>query len=127
MIKGLGRPENRHVLHELRTAREWGVPLSTIRGNGTPGVWKPQDRFAAMALLEYETTLHACGFPVDVAMHPEMGGYFEVDDTNVCAACAALDEYRRERANDQPIPGQVLRVINTWPQDEPLPPLPVNS
>jgi hypothetical protein len=124
VIQGLGRPENRHILQELRTAREWGVPLSTIRGNGTPGVWKPQDRFAALALLEYEATLHACGYPRDLAFNPDMSGWFEVDDTNSCAACAALDEYRREHESDPPIPGQVLHVINTRPDDDPVKPWP---
>lgn len=125
MIEGLGRPENRHILQELRTARAWGVPLSTIRGNGTPGVWKPQDRFAALALLEHEASLHVCGEPRSLAFNPDMSGYYEVEDGLVCAACAALDEYRKEHAEDAPIPGQVLHVVNTrTAEDPPLAPWP---
>lgn len=122
MIEGLGRPQNRHILQELRTAREWGVPLSTIRGSGTPGVWKPQDRFAALALIEHEASLHACGVARNLAFNPDMSGWFEVDDTLTCAACAALEEYRRNH-EDTP-PGQVLHVVNTRPDNDPVKPWP---
>ena len=118
MIKGLGLPENRHILQELRTARAWGVPLSTIRGNGTPGVWKPQDRFAAIALLEHEASLHVCGFPRDVAFDQKNSGYFEVKDGETCHACAALAEYRHAHANDPEIFGQQLHV-ELEPHDDP--------
>lgn len=46
-------------------------------------------------------------------MHPDMAGQYEVDDSVVCNACAAEDEYHR--THKDMAPGTVLRVIDTDP------------
>lgn len=111
MTKGLGKPENRHILLQLQTARAWGVPLGTIRHGRDPQVWTPQDRQAAAALIEYENSLHTCGFPRSESFDQSKSGFYEVDNTLTCHACAALDEYRKGHPNGEP--GQVLFLKDT--------------
>ncbi|MDR6861978.1 hypothetical protein [Phycicoccus sp. 3266] len=112
MIQGLGKPRNRHILLQLRTAARWGVPLGTIRHGRDPQVWTPQDRQAAVALVEFENSIHTCGHPQSESFDQAKSGFYEVDDTLVCHACAALEEYRK--ANPQAAqPGQVLFIRDT--------------
>jgi hypothetical protein len=62
----------------------------------------------------YQADLHRCGHPKSRAMHPDMAGEFEVDDSITCYACAAEDEYRKAH-KDIPA-GAVLRVVDGAPE-----------
>jgi len=50
------------------------------------------------------------------------GGWYEVDDSTVCEACAALEKWRSE--NETPEPGVVPVVVDKRPDDRPLGPRP---
>ena len=52
-----------------------------------------------------------CGFPIEVAWHSELDGWFEVEEY-VCVACSA-------RKGEQ-VTHKIVR--NTWPPEKPLPP-----
>lgn len=106
------------LLAELRTARAWGVPHSTIHGSENPGRWTGPDRQLAVGLTLYEADLGPCGHPHSVSTDDEMDGWYDVDDDTTCHACAARDRWARE--NQEPPPGALVGVINTRPT--PLPP-----
>lgn len=56
-----------------------------------------------------------CQIPREIAFDPENDGWFEVDDSTVCGACAELDRYEKEHEKNPPEPGTLLRVIYTRP------------
>lgn len=113
MIGGLGRPHNRHILTQLRTARDLGVPVSTIRHGHPSNDWsRISDREAAVALTEYEDSLHSCGHPAGRAFDDDADGEYEVRHL-VCQACAAMDRLRQEQTNAEPLPpGTVAYVVD---------------
>lgn len=125
MIEGLGLPANRHVLVQLRTARSWGVPVSTIRTGHCPTDWsRVSDRVSAVALTYYEDGIHeACGHRKDRAFDPEMDGYYEVDSETVCQACAALEQWKEDSKESPHPPGTLLTIVDTR-DDSTLGPLP---
>lgn len=59
-------------------------PTSTIFSPA----YTAEDHALLMGLDQYETDLCKCGVPRSIAWHPEMDGYFEVDEY-VCHACTA--------------------------------------
>lgn len=112
MIGGLGRPHNRHILTQLRTARAWGVPVSTIRTGHCPTDWsRVTDREAAVALTEYEDSLHSCGHPAGRAFDDDADGEYDVRSL-VCQACAAMDRYRDTHKSTDPAPGTIAYVVD---------------
>lgn len=83
--------------------------------------WSARDRGLATALTVLEDSVHACGHDLERSTHPDMGGgWYEVDDTMVCEACAALEKWRAETEN--PEPGVMPVVVDTRPENRPLPP-----
>lgn len=67
-----------------------------------------------MARRQCDQMVHApCGVDKDIAFDPDNDGWFEVDDSWVCTACAALDRYKEENEKSPTEPGTLLRVIYT--------------
>ena len=86
---------------------------------GLPGTaWTETDTLIATAweIHERSRCTGGCGHYVDEAWDDEADGWYEADDSTVCAACAA----RERHINDQkgtPEPGVMLRVVakDGWP------------
>lgn len=65
-----------------------------------------------MALSLHEASVHeTCGHYKDEAFDPEADGWYVVQDSTVCHACAARDRWQKD--NKEPEPGQL-----TWVKDE---------
>lgn len=74
---------------ELRTARAWGVPFSTLRFGKSSRKWRPKDRLLALALTAYEDGLCPhCGQPRDRAWNEDMEGYYTAHRAT-CQGCQA--------------------------------------
>ena len=99
---------NPRLLGQLRTARDWGVPLSTIRGTGD-GVWSDVDRLLAEALTMYEAALcDGCGQPLHESTSPDADPdnrsssmRYEVPPPMRCFACTALDSAVKPYTGDK--------------------------
>jgi len=50
------------------------------------------------------------------------GGWYEVDDSTVCEACAAMEKWQQD--NENPEPGVVPVIVDKRPDDRPLGPRP---
>lgn len=70
---------------------------------GSP--WSLKSRGLAEGLTLHEEGTNQLGIPIHVAQDPENAGFFEVDDSLIDHAQAALDEWHRE--NQKPDPGVV--------------------
>lgn len=67
-----------------------------------------------MARRQCDQLVHdPCGVDRDIGFDSESDGWLEVDDSLVCVACAALEQYQKEHEKSPPEPGTVLRVIDT--------------
>jgi hypothetical protein len=97
----------------LKAARAWQVRPSEFQS------WSLRDKLQAVALLEHEASIGRCGHPHDVSTG-DKEGWYEVDDTLVCWACAKLDEYQKEQKD--PTPGVQLRIVDTEGLPPALPP-----
>ena len=74
---------------ELRTARAWGVPLSTIRRGKRK--WAVEDRLLALALTAFEDGLCPhCGQPRDRAWNEDMEGWYTAHRAR-CMSCQARE------------------------------------
>lgn len=77
----------------MRAAARFGVPLSVLRGERNPNqAWTDHDGDMAVALVEYEASLCACGHPLWESMDPEHQRDWMVPPPSRCHACSALDE-----------------------------------
>lgn len=54
-----------------------------------------------------------------MAEDPKMDGWFEVDDSLVDYAAAAMEDYRKNNKNIEP--GAQLRIVNTYEGEESRP------
>lgn len=80
--------------------------------------WSPRDRGLAEALIVHEDTTHGpCGHQLSESTNDDMDGWYEVDDSTVCHACAALERFRDE-AKDGAEPGVLLRVVDVRPPQD---------
>ena len=70
--------------------------------------WSSKDRSLAEGLLLYEAGMGRHGIPYRVATDPANAGFFEIDESEIDHAEAALEEWRRE--NVKPEPGVMPRV-----------------
>ena len=65
-----------------------------------------------MALTVHEASIHdACGHYRDEAWDPDSDGWYEVDDSTTCHACAARDRWQKDNQENEP--GQLV-----WVKDE---------
>ena len=72
---------------ELRTARSWGVPLSTLRYGSKK--WTRKDRMLAVALTIHEDGLcNGCGQPRDRSWNEDMEGEYKAHRV-LCQGCQA--------------------------------------
>lgn len=81
--------------------------------------WTAEDRTLASALLAHEKSIGRCGHSHHVTLKPgaDLDGWFKVNDSQTCPACAALDEWKQD-ADPEKLPAGVLpRVVNL--KDEP--------
>lgn len=90
----------------LKAARAWQVRPSEFQA------WSVRDKLSAVALLQQEALVGPCGHPHDVTTG-DLEGWFEVDDTETCWACAAMDQYRKDHAEQGSPPGAIIRVVDT--------------
>lgn len=67
----------------------------------------------------YEQSINEHGIPFREATDPDMDGWYEVDDTVIDYAVAAIEEYRKNNKNIEP--GTQLRVINGKVDEEERP------
>lgn len=75
------------------------------------GSWTDTDRIITEALTVYERSLCSdCKNPAWQAFDPDTNGWFEVDDSCVCEACAARERWLEEHQKDRE-PGQKIAVI----------------
>ena len=77
------------------------------------------DRLLTQALTVYEQDTHSCGHQLSRSTNPAMADGYEADAEVVCYACAAAAAYRSEHKHLED--GAIVRVVDTWPPDEPLP------
>ena len=89
----------------MRVAREWQVPHSTIVRD-----WTSRDLSLAMAALLAKDDIGPCGHPHSLTTQPGAKDHFKVA-TEVCGACARLDEHRTMHESDR-VPGTLVRVID---------------
>lgn len=86
------------------------------------GAWGDRDRKLAEGLILHEGNTHTCGHNRDRSTNPDMDGWYEAVE-DVCYACAALERRQADYGeSNQPPPGTILRVVDTRPPDQPLPP-----
>lgn len=95
----------------MQTALKWKVRPLEFLGVEQGGPWTDTDRILAEALTVYERSLCAdCGWDRRVAWDDDMDGWFEVDDTAVCQACAARERYLKDRDGKAAEPGVKIGV-----------------
>lgn len=81
-------------------------------GKQEPGKpWGKKSRALAEGLLLYEESVNEYGIPIREATDPEKDGWYEVDDSTVDYAAAAIEEYRDATKN--PEKGVRLSVVDT--------------
>lgn len=80
------------------------------------GAFTQTDRAITQGLTLYEQSLCAdCKTPAFESFNPEMDGWYEVDDSAVCYACAAREHYGKlvEKSGQHPEPGMKIQIVNT--------------
>ncbi len=92
---------------------------------GSP--WSRRSRGLAEGLLAYEDSLNRLGFPRRLATDDDADGWYEVDDSVVDYAEAALQRWEKDNPNAEP--GTLPRVVDTRleklpPRRAPSPPEP---
>lgn len=104
----------------LRAARAWGTDPLVYLGHTEPGKpWSKRSRALAEGLMLYEENINQYGIPIQEATDPEMDGWYEIDDSVVDYAVAAMEDYRKNNKNVEP--GAQLRVVNTRVDDSERP------
>lgn len=81
----------------LRTARAWSTPPMEYLGlepSGSP--WSLKSRGLAEGLMLHEDGTNRLGVPTHVARDPENAGFFEVDDSVIDHAEAALEQWQKD-------------------------------
>lgn len=103
----------RNLVSHTRTARDWRIPVTVLLGyRKDDGKWTDQDLIMAVALREYEDSIHSCGVPANVAFGDKNVGRVEWEES-LCHACASLEETRKNDKNEYP--GKIL--IPVWEED----------
>lgn len=72
------------------------------------GRWLEQDRVMALALQQYEDSIHSCGVPSSVAFGDHNVGRVEWAET-ICHACEAKEAAFNDNKN--PYPGQLFYPV----------------
>lgn len=73
-------------------------------------MWTDTDRVLTEALAHYERSLCPdCHQPGWIAFDPDTNGWYEVDATTVCEACAARERWAEDHKDTEP--GQKISVI----------------
>ena len=94
----------------MQTARDWRVRPLEFFGVEQAGSWTETDRALTEALTIYERSLCPdCGRHSSIAFDPDTNGWFEVDDSTVCEACAARERWQDDNKDMEP--GQKVRVV----------------
>lgn len=94
----------------LQTALKWGMRPLVFFGVESEGPVTDTDRALMLALELYERSLCPdCRYPRELAYDPDLNGWFEVDDSVVCQACLAREQY--VESMNKPEPGQKIAVV----------------
>ena len=103
----------RHLITQTRAARDWRLPITVLLGHREDtGRWTDQDRIMAVALRQYEDSIHTCGVPSSIAFGDDNVGRVEWEEKQ-CHACASHEEASKSGKNDYP--GKVFVPI--WEDD----------
>ena len=95
----------------MQTALKWRVRPLEFLGVESGGPWTETDRLLAEALTVYERMICSdCGCNSRVACDEDMDGWFEVDDSTTCQACAARERYTKDLKDRTPDPGVKIGV-----------------
>lgn len=88
---------------------------TVMLGVAPEGPWREEDSLAAMGLAQYEAMVCecGCGYLKQDCQNDLNDGHFEVDDTRICQAKAAIDRWQSR--NDTREPGQLLATRFTPP------------
>jgi hypothetical protein len=87
-----------------------------LEAPGSP--WSKRSRGLAEGLMVYERSINAFGIPLSEATNDEMDGWYEVDDSKVDHAVAALQRWEKE--TKKPEPGVIPRIVDTRYEAEPV-------
>ena len=96
---------------QVRAAHDWGTPPVEFMGGKTG--WTHVSRLLAAAWTYLESIRCPRGHLTDDTTDPNADGWFEVDDSVICEACAELDRYHEEHKDSPPEPGRLLYVRDT--------------
>lgn len=97
--------EDDELLRDLQACRAWCVPLSEFRR------WDPNDRAAALGLLEYERSLcPGCRDDLAETTKPENEDKYVADLPIRCHRCTA-SERASEAYRESPQPGALLTSV----------------
>lgn len=84
---------------------------------GPPG-WGYASRILAAALTFLDAIKCPRGHYTDETTEDGAEGWFEVDDSTICEACAAIDNYRENNKDKPPVPGALLYVRDLARDDD---------
>ena len=99
-----------HLVSWARTARSWRLPVTVLLGfRKDDGRFVEQDKLMALALQQYEDSIHSCGVPASKAFGDHNVGAVEWEET-ICHACAAKESAAENDKN--PYPGKLL--VPVW-------------
>lgn len=104
------------MLLHLKAARSWHAPPGEYLG-GAQG-WTYVSRTLAAALTYLDEIRCPRGHYTDDTTDPDAEGWYEVDDSMICEACAALDRYHKDHEHSPPEPGALLFVRDTYEDEE---------
>jgi len=99
-----------HFVTWAKTARSWRIPVTVLLGfRADTGRWLEQDRVMALALQQYEDSIHSCGVPSSIGFGDDNVGRVEWKET-ICHACEAKEAAHNDNKNNQ-YPGQLFYPV----------------
>lgn len=100
----------RHLVTQTRAARDWRIPVTVMLGyRDDNNRWNDQDKIMAVALRQYEDSIHSCGVPGSVAFGDHNVGRVEWEEGQ-CHACASKEGAAESNKNNN-YPGKVLLPV----------------
>lgn len=99
-----------HLVTWARAAQSWRVPITVLLGfREDTGRWVEQDRLMALALQEYEDSIHSCGVPSSKGFGDSNLDTVQWKET-ICHACESRDSKIEESKQNQ-YPGQLFYPV----------------
>lgn len=90
-----------------KAARSWGVPITVLLGHRpADGQWVSRDSLVALALQQYEDSIHSCGVPSAIAFGDHNIERVEWRET-VCHACESKEAAITDKTRNE-YPGKII-------------------